>query len=78
MIKNYIIVGEMTNNETALYWGNNWEWIEDFDKSQKWTKDVLNLELPVGAVGCMELTEFDWQILKNKYTLLYEILRNLR
>ena len=49
----------MTNNETALYWGNNWEWIEDFDKSQKWTKDVLNLELPVGAVGCMELTEFD-------------------
>ena len=49
----------MTNNETALYWGNNWEWIEDFDKAQKWTKDVLNLELPIGATGCMELTEID-------------------
>jgi hypothetical protein len=59
MNKNYIIVGEMTGNETALYWGENWEWIEDFDKAQKWTKDVLNLELPIGATGVMELSQLD-------------------
>jgi len=59
MTKNYIIVGEMTGHETALYWGNNWEWIEDFSKAQKWTDEVLRLELPIGATGCMELTEFD-------------------
>lgn len=61
MIKNFIIVGEMTNNETALYWGNNGEWIEDFDKAQKWTKEVLYLEMPIGATGCMEINELDKQ-----------------
>ena len=51
----------MTNNETALYWANNWEWIDDFDNAQKWTKDVLSLELPIGATGVMELNELDKQ-----------------
>ena len=53
----------MTGNEKALYWGlhKKWgfDWTEKFDEASKWTEEVLNLELPIGATGCMELTEFD-------------------
>jgi len=63
MIKNFIIVGEMTSNEKALYWGKHkqwgYDWTENFDDAVKWTAEVLLLELPIGATGCMELNELD-------------------